>query len=185
MARSATTANQDANTQYTNYENQAAGNYNKQMQGFSTNLSGMQANNPYTSHAYLQNQGKLASAAMNSADASAKSNLLETAGRTGTNTAALGNTIASNARAGQRQNDAFNAETATQNTDKSAAYQESLLRDQLAGANSEAGMFGANVTGRSDSLNNLTSIQNADQQMWGNVIGGVAGGAGAAFAGKA
>jgi len=185
MARSATQANNDANTQYTNYENQAAGNYNKQMQGFTTNLSGMQANDPYQSKSYLQNQGKMASAAMNSADAQAKQQLLQTAGRTGTNTAALSNTIASSARAGQRQNDAFNAETATQNTDKSAAYQESLLRDQLAGAGSEANMYGTNVSGRSNALGNLTQAQLANQQMWGSIVGGVAGGAGAAFGGKA
>jgi hypothetical protein len=185
MARAATQANQDANSQYQNWEQSALNNYNQAMGGFNTNLDNMLSQgNPYQSKSYLENQNKLTSAAMNSQNTAAKQNLQDTALRTGENTAAIQNTIASNARAGQRTLDTYNAQRDTENQDKYLQYEQQLLQDQLAGANSEAGIYGTNVSGRSDALNNLTSIQNAQQQMWGNIIGGVAGGAGSVFQGK-
>lgn len=186
MARAGTSANEDANSQYQDWEQSALNNYNSDMSGYNNKLSEMESQgDPYTSSTFLQNQNKLTSAAMNSQNTAAKQNLQDTALRTGENTAALQNTIASNARAGQRTLDQYNAQAANDNEDKYLQYEQGLLQDQLAGANSEAGVYGTDVSGRNDSLNNLTSIQNAEEGMWGNIIGGAASGAGAAFGGKA
>lgn len=186
MARSGTAANQDANNQYSNYETQAVGNYNSDMNGYNSKLSQMEgAGNPYQSKSYLQNQNMLTSAAMNSQNTQAKQQLQDTALRTGTNTAALGGQISENARAGQRTMDQYNAGTATQNQDKYLQYEQNLLGDQLAGANSQAGIYATDVNGRNNADSNLITAQGQNQQMWGNIIGGVAGGVGGAFAGKA
>lgn len=178
MARAADTAAQNANTQYSGAATKSLDNANASLTAGNNDISSLEGNNPYTSKSYLQNQNLLTSAAANSGNAQAKQQLNDAALRTGTNTAALGRTIASNARAGQRQTDAYNAGTATQNVDKSTALQEGLIDARNRQAQTAGSLYSTSAGGQGTAENNLTTLQGQNDQMWGNIIGGVAGAAG-------
>lgn len=187
MAKAATQANKDANSDYSGWERTSLNNYNNDMGGYMSNVNAaLGAGNPYQSKSYLTNQNLQTSGAMNAADTKAKQQLRDTALRTGTNTAAVAGQVAENARAGQRDLTNYNATRDTANEDKWLQQQQQLRQQQLAGANSEAGMFGSSTSGRSDALNNLTSIQNNENQMWENLgtsaVGGLGTGLTAAYA---
>lgn len=185
MARAANTAATNANAQYSQYATSALNNANSEQASENNDISSLEGSNPYTSKSYLQNQNLLTSAAMDSQNNSAKQQLNDAALRTGTNTASLGRTIASNARAGQRTLDAYNAGTATQNVDKATQLQEGLIQARNNAANTQAGIYSSSVGGQGNAISNLTQQQGQTENMWGNIIGGVAGGVGSAFAGKA
>lgn len=186
MARAADQNAQDANNMYKGYATGAVTNYNADQGKANADINSLEGEgDPYKSKDYLQNQNILTSGAMNSTNTAAKTQLNDTALRTGTNTASLGRTIASNARAGQRTMDDYNATTATGNVDKSVALQQGLIGARQGAANSEAGVFNSSSGRQVDSNGQLVQLNGQNQQMWGNIIGGVAGGAGAAFAGKA
>lgn len=182
MSGNATGANNDANAQYTDWEKTAANNYQNDMAGYTSNVNSTIAQgNPYQSRSYLQNQNLMTSSAMNAANTKATQQLRDTALRTGTNTAAVAGQVAENARAGQRQVTDYNATRDTANEDKWLSESDRLRQEQLAGANSEAGMYSTNVNGRNNALGNLTSIQNSQDAMWEAGIGAVGSvGAGAA-----
>jgi hypothetical protein len=182
MSSVATGAVQDANSQYTNWENTAANNYQSDINNFNSNVNSKIAQgNPYQSKQYLQNQNLMTSGAMNSANTKANQQVRDTALRTGSNTAAVAATQAENARAGQRQVTDYNATRDTANTEKWEQEQQQLRSEQLQGANSEAGMFGTATSGRDASLSDLTSIQGQQNALWQAGIGAVgAAGAGAA-----
>lgn len=174
-----------ANAQYTKWENAARGNYNTAMNNYNSDVSRMEANpNPFSSKSYIQNQNKLTSAAMNSEDNAARQALQDTSLRTGENPAALDRTIEAGARAGQRTLDKYNAKRNTQNLRDNLAYQQQLARDRMAGAQSEAGMFRANESGRSNALSNITEEKRLQDAMLGRVVGGATGAVGSIFAGK-
>lgn len=179
MARAADTAANNADQQYTQYSQQALNNANSSLAAENNSISSLEGNNPYTSKNYLQNQNLLTSAAMNAQNTQAKQQLNDAALRTGTNTAALGRTISSNARAGQRQMDAYNAGTATNNTDKATQLELGLIGARNQAANTQSGLYSTSTGGVGTAENNLTQLQGQNQQMWGNIIGGVAGAAGA------
>ncbi len=185
MARAGDQAAQSADQQYSQYATTAFNNANADSAAENNDISSLEGNNPYTSKSYIQNQNLLASAGMNAQNAQAKQQLNDTALRTGTNTAALSRTIASNARASQRQQDAYTAGAAQQNTDKATQLQLGLIGARNAAANTQAGLYGSSVGGQGTAENNLTALQGQDEQLWGNIIGGVAGGVGSAFQGKA
>src|SRR5581483_7432896 len=108
---SRTSSQSNANNQYQDWEQSALNNYNTSMSGYNNQIANMESQgDPYTSTTFLQNQNKLTSAAMNSQNNAAKQQMQDTALRTGENTAALNKTIASNARAGQRTLDQYNAQ---------------------------------------------------------------------------
>lgn len=187
MAKAATQANNDANSNYTDWEKTALGNYNNDIGGYMSNVnSTIAAGNPYQSKSYLQNQNIQTSGAMNAGNTKATQQLRDTALRTGTNTAAVAGQVAENARAGQRDLTTYNATRDTQNQDKWLAEQNQLRQQQLEGANSEAQVYGTSTTGRSDSLNNLTSLANNTSDNWTKLgtaaIGGAGTGLTAAFA---
>jgi hypothetical protein len=185
MARVAQQDAENAQNQDSAYAQQSLNNANSEMSAANNDISNLEGNNPYTSKSYQQNQNLLTSAAMNSQDTAAKQQLNNAALQTGTNTAALGRTIASNARAGQRTMNDFNAQTATNNVDKATALQQGLIQDRAGLANTNAGLYSTATGGQDSNINALTNLQGQNEQMWGNVIGGVAGGVGSAFAGKA
>lgn len=184
MSSAATGAVNDANSDYTNWEKTSANNYQNDIGNFNSNVNGqIAAGNPYQSKQYKQDQNLMTSGAMNSANTKANQQVRDTALRTGSNTAAVAATQAENARAGQRQVTDYNATRDTANLDKWEQDQQELTKDQLAGANSEASMFGSNVAGRSNSLTNLTDIQKQQDELWQAGIGAVGAG-GAAALGK-
>jgi hypothetical protein len=186
MAKHATQANDDANADYTGWENTSLGNYNNAMSGYMSNVnSTLAGGDPYKSTPYLTNQNILTSGAMNSAGNKANQENRDVALRTGTNTAAVQASRDANAQQASRDLTTYNASRDTENEDKWLQMQDRLRQEQLAGANSEANVYGTSVQGRGNSLNNLTSIQNSEDALWGSAISGVAGAAGAGLAGAA
>jgi hypothetical protein len=181
---SASSADSAANNQYQQWEKSALSNYNTAMSGYNNNLSTMEGQgNPYTSKSFLTNQNLLTSGAMNANNMKAKQQLQDTALRTGENTAAINDTIADSARQGQRTMDQYNAQAANDNEDKYLQYEQGLLHDRLAGADSEAGILGTTTQGSDAALGDLTNADDAEMGMWGQIIGGAAAGAGAAYGG--
>jgi hypothetical protein len=185
MARAADAAAQSANDQYSGYAKTALTNANASAAAGNDDISTLEGNDPYTSKSFITNQNLLTSGAMNSQNTAAKQQLNDAALRTGTNTAALGRTIASNDRAGQRTMDQYNAQTAVNNTDKDVQLKQGLIQDRNAAAQTQAGIYSTSAGGQGTAEGNLTTLNGQNQQMWGNIIGGVAGGVGAAFGGKA
>lgn len=187
------TGNHDAQTNQLNQDNQWAGSslnrYNSAIDTYNSNVNAaIGAGNPYKSQDYLTNQNLMTSSAMNAGNTRGTQELRDTARRTGTNTAALAKTISSNAREGQRDLTNYNATRDTANEDKWLNERDNLMRDQLAGANSEAGVYGTSMGGANNALGDLTSRQNAEDAMWSNMIGagvGAAGTMGAAGISKA
>lgn len=186
MAKEATQANRDANSDYSQWERTSNGDYGKAMGNYNSQIAKMDAmGNPYKSKDYLTNQNILTSGAMHATNQNAEAALRGAELRGGTNDAATAATISSNARAAQMQADQMQAQRASGDQDKYLQWEQGLAQDKLAGASAATQMFGQQVSGRSNALSNLQSGQNASQQMWGNVIGGVAGGAGSLFGGPA
>jgi|GEM_PF-5661423 len=182
MSGAATGAVKDANNQYTDWEKTAANNYQSDINNYNSNVNSQIAQgNPYQSRAYLQNQNLMTSGAMNAANTKANQQVRDTALRTGTNTAAVAAQQAENARAGQRQVTDYNATRDTANTDKWEQDQQRLNEQQLQGANSEAGMFGSNVSGRDSALGDLTNIQAQQDALWQAGIGAAGAAAGGAL----
>ena len=182
MSGAATGAATDANNQYTSWEKTAANNYQSDINNYNSNVnSQIAAGNPYQSKAYLQNQNIQTSGAANAANTAGNQAVRDTALRTGENSAAVAATQADNARQTARTVTDYNATRDTANQDKWEADQQSLNKDQLAGASSEAGMFGTSTSGRDASLSDLTTIQGQQDALWQAGIGAVgAAGAGAA-----
>jgi hypothetical protein len=184
MSGTATGAVTNANNSYTNWENTAANNYQGDINNYNSNVnSQIAAGNPYQSKAYLQNQNIATSGAANSANTAGNQAVRDTALRTGENSAAVAATQADNARQSQMAVTNYNATRDTANQDKWEQDQQNLNQQQLAGANSEAGMFGSNVSGEDSTLGDLTSIQGQQDALWQAGIGAV-GAAGAAAASK-
>lgn len=182
MSSAATGSVNDANTQYTDWENTAANNYQGDINNYNSNVNSQIAQgNPYQSKSYLTNQNIATSGAANAADTAGNQAVRDTALRTGENSAAVAATQADNARQSQQTVTNYNATRDTANTDKWESDQQNLDQDQLAGANSEAGMFGTATTGRDSSLSDLTSIQNSQDALWQAGIGAVGAAGGAAF----
>jgi len=167
MAKPATAANQTANQDYTGWETSALNNYNTDIGSYMSNVNGaIAAGNPYQSKDYLTNRNIATSGAMNSAKTSADAAIRDTALRTGTNTAAVAGERAKIAQQGQRDLTNYNATSDTQNEDKWLTQQQQLRQQQLEGATSEAGVFGTSASGRGNSLSNLTSAQNNQNDEW-------------------
>lgn len=182
MSNAATGSVQDANSQYTNWENTAANNYQSDIGNYNSNVnSQIAAGNPYQSKAYLTAQNLATSAAANATKTAGNQAVRDTALRTGENSAAVAATQADNSRQAQQTVTNYNATRDTANTDKWEQDQQNLNQDQLAGANSEEGMFSADQAGRSNSLSDLTSIQNSQDALWQAGIGAVGAAGGAAF----
>lgn len=167
MSNDASVANKAAGEDYSNWQKTSLASYGNDMGSYMSNVNGaLAAGNPYQSKDYLQKQNIQTSGSMNAANDTAQQQLRDTALRTGTNTAAVAGQVAENARAGQRDLTNYTAGRDTNNEDKWLMQQQGLRQQQLEGANSEAGVFGTTTGGRTDSLNNLTSIQNATNDNW-------------------
>lgn len=164
----------------------ALGSYQGDIGDYMSNVnSAIAAGNPFQSKDYLTQQNLTTSGAMNSENDAAKEQLQQTAARTGTNTAALANEEASTARQGQRDLTNYNATRDTENENTWLNQQDKLMGDQLAGANSEAGIYGTATGGRDSALSSMTQADDAENQMWAGLgesaMSGLSGGLGAAF----
>jgi hypothetical protein len=118
--------------------------------------------NPFESKSYLTNQNLETSGAMNSENDAEKSALENTVAKTGTNSAALANTVASSARQGQRDLTQYNAGRDTANENTWLGQQDKLLGDEATGASEEAGLYGSSVGAQDSALG--TAQQGADAE---------------------
>lgn len=167
MATGASSTDKNELNQYNTAEQGTLGNYGSDIGSYMSNVnSTLRAGNPYQSKSYLTNQNLETSGAMNSENTALGGKLRDTARRAGTNTAAIAGTEAEAARQGQRDVTQYNAARDTANEDKWVQEQQGLMRDQLAGAQSEAGVYGTQVGGANNALSNYTSAENAEDQMW-------------------
>ena len=128
--------------------------------------SALAAGNPFESKDYLTQQNLQTSGAMNAENDAAKQALGSTVARTGTNSAALANTVASSARQGQRDLTQYNAGRDTTNENTWLNQQDKLLGDQAQGAGEEAGLYGTALGGQNSKLN--TAQQGEDAQAQAN-----------------
>jgi hypothetical protein len=124
--------------------------------------SALAAGNPFESKDYLTQQNLDTSGAMNSADTAAKQQQQSTVAKTGTNSAALANTVAETARTGQRDLTQYNAGRDTSNENTWLNQQDKLLGDQASGAGLEAGLYGTSVGAQDSTLS--TAQQGEDEQ---------------------
>jgi hypothetical protein len=172
-------ANQDA-TNASGALGAATGDISDYMSNVNSQLA---EGNPYESKAYLTQQNLATSGAMNSENDAADEKLNSEVARTGTNTAALAGDEAENAREGQRDLTNYTATRDTQNQDKWQQEQQGLDRDELAGAQEEGSLYGTAVGGQDSTLGSMTTADDAEDQMWGQMAGGIASGAGAGIGG--
>jgi len=140
--------------------------------------SQLSAGNPYEAKDYLEKQNIQTSGAMNSANDAAKEALGDTVARTGTNSAALANEEAENARQGQRDLTNFNAARDTANLKDWEAQKEGLTRDQLAGAEAYGGLYGTGQGAANNALHDYTTAADEEDQMWAQMAGAAMQGAG-------
>lgn len=167
MASGATGTDKNQLNQDNQWASNSLGAYNSDIGNYNSNVNAtLGAGNPFASKPYMENQNIATSAAMNSANTRENQQLRDSAKRAGTNTAAIAGTEAESARQGQRDLTAYNATQANQNEDRWLQERDGLLRDQLAGAQSQAGVYGTQMGGANNALNAYTSATNAEDQMW-------------------
>lgn len=136
------------------------------------------AANPYKNSEYLQNQNLLTSAATSAQNTGAKELLNTDAQRGGLNTSSRRATFADLARQRMRASgDAVTAQNA-QNYDKNLDWQKFILGSTLAPANVDTTLFNTATGERNTATKNLADIQNAQNAMWGQIIGAGIGAAG-------
>jgi hypothetical protein len=85
-----------------------------------------------------------------------------TVAKTGTNTAALANTVASSARQGQRDLTSYNAGRDTSNENTWLQQQDKLLGDEATGSSQEAGLYGTSLSGQDSTLGTAQSGANTE-----------------------
>jgi len=140
--------------------------------------SQLAAGNPYLAKSYLENQNLETSGAMNSEKDSADQALNSEVARTGTNSAALAGTEAEAGRQGERDLTNYTAGRDTANADKWEQEKQALTKDQLAGGEAEAGLYGTSLGGQNSTLGSYTTAADAEDQMWASLAGSALGGAG-------
>ena len=145
--------------------------------------SALSAGNPFESKDYLTQQNLDTSGAMNAENDAAKQALGSTVARTGTNSAALANTVAAGARQGQRDLTQYNAGRDTANENTCLGQQDKLLGDQAQGASEEAGLYGTSLSGQNSTLNTAQEGEDAQTQADNGMIDAAMTGAGSAAGG--
>ena len=184
MTNNASGVDETAANSNEDHATQALGAYNGDMADYMSNVnSQIAAGNPFESKDYKTEQNLATSGAMNAEDTAEKQAEGSEVARTGTNSAALAGTEAEAARTGQRDLTNYNATRDTQNEDTWLQDKQNLTKDQLEGANSEAGVYGTSTSGQSSDLGSMTQADDAENQMWASLGAGAATGAGTAIAG--
>ena len=133
--------------------------------------STLAAGNPFESKDYLTQQNLETSGAMNSENDAEKAALGNTVARTGTNSAALANTVASSARQGQRDLTQYNAGRDTANENTWLQQQDKLLGDEATGSSEEAGLYGTSLSGQDSTLGTAQQGADAEEEQNDKLIG--------------
>jgi hypothetical protein len=167
MSNNAGSLDEAAANQNNDRATQALGQYGSDMDTYTSNInSAIAAGNPYLSKDYKTNQNLETSGALHSANDAAQAKIADTVNRTGTNSAAVANEVASSGRDAARDMTAYNASRDTANQDKWLQERDNLYRDQLAGANSEAGVYGTSLGANTSDLKSMTDAKDAESEMW-------------------
>jgi hypothetical protein len=160
----AATENAAAATSKDNASN-ALSAYNNDISEYMGNVnSALSQGNPYQSKDYLTQQNIDTSGAMNSENNANQQALGSTVAKTGTNSAALANTISSSKREGQRDLTQYNAGRDTSNEHAWQSEKQGLLQDELGGTNSEAGVYGSSLNSEDSLYGTAQSGENAQTQ---------------------
>lgn len=179
MSNDAGSIDQAAATEHDDQATGALGAYQGDMADYMSNVnSTLAAGNPFESKDYLEQQNLETSGAMDSANDAEKQQLGSTVAKTGTNSAALADTEAESARQNARDLTQYEAGRDTSNENSWLNEQQGLMKDQLEGANSEAGVYGTGTGAQSSNLNAMTTADDEEQQMWAQMAGAAASGAG-------
>lgn len=162
-----TNAAKSENTDTTDWENSGVGSYNADLGNYMSNVnSSLAAGNPYQTTAYKTSQNLETSGAMNAADTAAKAATRGAALRTGQNAAAVNPATSENALAAARTQDTFNASRDTSNDQAWEQEKGELMKDQLAGANSQEAANANYGQQRSSATQGLLTQQEQEDQMW-------------------
>jgi hypothetical protein len=140
--------------------------------------SALASGNPFESKDYLTNQNLQTSGAMNAENNAEQQALGSTVAKTGTNSAALANTVASSARQGQRDLTQYNAGRDTSNEDTYLNQQDKLLGDEATGASQEAGLYSTSLGGQDSALGTAQQGEDAQEQADDGMIDAGVGAAG-------
>ena len=143
------------------------------------------AANPFKNPDYLRNQNILTSTVSSATNNQLSDQMKRASQRTGENSAGLYSSMRDLGRQLAQAKTAYQAGQYSTDYDKNLLYQQQMLNNILAPANAQAGIFGAATSGQSNDVNALVNEDAQNSAMWGNIIGGIAGGAGSAFQGKA
>lgn len=158
---------------------QELGSANSGLDDYMSNVNAqLSAGNPYESKDYLTKQNLTTSGAMNSEKDAEDQQLGDTVARTGTNSAALANTEAESARQGERDLTDYNAARDTANEHAWQGEKDQLTRDQLAGAEGYGNLYATQQGAANSALSNYTTAQDAQDEMWAQMAGAAAQGAG-------
>lgn len=170
------------NAAATTYGSNASSSYGSASGDTSNYLSNVNSalseGNPYQTTEYKTNQNLETSGAMDSANTAAQQKEQSTVAKTGTNSAALANTVSENARSGQRQMTDYNATRDTQNENSWQNEKQNLLGDEAKGAEIESGLYSTSVNGQDSALSSATSAANAEQSSTDSLFGSAIGAAG-------
>ena len=132
--------------------------------------STLAAGNPYESKDYLTQQNLETSGAMNAENDAARQQEQQTVARTGTNSAALANDVAAEARTGQRDLTNYNATRNTENEGKWLGEQQNLLGDQARGAGMEEGLYGTSIGGQDSTLGTAQTGEDEQENSTNSMI---------------
>ena len=179
MSNGAASADKNAANQDATNAQGSLGAADSDLAAYMSNVnSQLSAGNPYESKEYLEDQNLETSGAMNSEKDATDQALQSTVARTGTNSAALADTEAEAGRQGARDLTNYPAGRNTANEDKWLQDQQQLTRDQLAGSQEEGSLYSTAVGGQDSTLGSYTNAEDAEDQMWGQIAGAAASGAG-------
>lgn len=181
-------------------ENQASDAYAKQVQAeslaranaatdkFNSRLAtlaggGSIATNPFTNPQYLSTRNLQTAAGTSAANSGTKEQMNTDALKGGLNTSSRRATFADLGRSRMRTNADTSASQASDDYNRYLDWQKFVLGSTLAPTNVDTSIFSTSTGQRTAADKSLADIGIANQQMWGNIISGIAQGAGAAIGG--
>lgn len=176
-----------AQQQSSQWQQQAFNQDSAQIDQYNTQLQKLiKAGNPWADPTYKANENLLTSGAAGSANNSARQQISdETKASGGQNSAAYGATVADLSRQRAQQQTQATAGQNQSDYNNWINYQQWLQNATLAPTGAEGAQFSTATTGENGALNAQNQANANSMGMWGNIIGGVTGGLGSAFQGKA
>lgn len=174
-----------SSAQASEWQNSAWDKESKQIDDYNDALGKLRAQgNPWMDPTYKQNENVLISGAAGSANNAARQQINDASRASGgQNSAAYGATVADLSR--QRAQQQTQATAGQNSTDYNnwINYQQWLQNAILAPTGAEGSQFATATGQQTNAQNNIQQANAAGDAIWGNVIGGIAGGVGSVFQG--